>query len=171
LTLLRTPNLPPTFASFLVPLKLNKLDLRDYLWNCYGIPVSSVRSYIQLQKIEQGKPGARRPTPRKWTRPKSIKKMTVEMDSPFVWPEVPDLEKWDKETHDAAQKEQEEQQKQFMPRARQEPTKERASMAEQARALLQGNDTWRTGNTRSEWVDGGEEVEVEQDVQLPKIER
>jgi large subunit ribosomal protein L23 len=155
-------------------LNLNKLDLRDYLWNCYGIPVTSVRSYIQIQKLRQDKPGARRPSPRKWFRPRSIKKMTVEMERPFVWPEVPDLEKWDKKTFDAAQKEREENEKQFRPDGRQIPTKERASIAEQARLLLQGKEKWKTGNTRrewSEWENVGEEIEVERDVQLPKLER
>jgi large subunit ribosomal protein L23 len=89
LTLLRTPNNPPNFATFLVPLSLNKLDLRDYLFHAYGIRVHGVRSYIQMQKIQQDKPGSKRPKPRKWFRPKSIKKMMVEMERPFVWPEEP----------------------------------------------------------------------------------
>ena len=89
LTLLRTPALPPTFATFIVPLNLNKLDLRDYLWNVYDIRVNSVRSYIQLQKMRQDKPGAKRPSPRRWHRPRSIKRMTVEMEQPFLWPEEP----------------------------------------------------------------------------------
>jgi hypothetical protein len=89
LTLLRTPTHPPTFASFIVPLNLNKLDLRDYLYNAYGISVRGVRSYIQMQKLRQDKPSAKRPHPRRWFRPRSIKKMMVEMDKPFVWPEEP----------------------------------------------------------------------------------
>lgn len=89
LTMIRNPKLPPTFASFIVPLNINKLDLRDYLWNAYGVPVIGVRSYIQLQKLRQDKPGAIRISPRKWFRPRSIKKMTVEMERPFVWPEEP----------------------------------------------------------------------------------
>jgi large subunit ribosomal protein L23 len=90
LTLIRTPKLPPTFATFIVPLNINKLDLRDYLWNAYGVPVTGVRSYIQMQKLRQDKPHASRPFPRKWYRPRSIKKMTVEMEQPFVWPEEPE---------------------------------------------------------------------------------
>jgi large subunit ribosomal protein L23 len=87
--MIRNNKLPPTFASFIVPLNLNKLDLRDYLWHAYGVPVIGVRSYIQIQKLRQDKPGAIRVSPRKWFRPRSIKKMTVEMELPFVWPEVP----------------------------------------------------------------------------------
>jgi len=42
-----------------------------------------------MSKLTQDKPGSRRPKPRKWFRPKSIKKMMVEMERPFVWPEEP----------------------------------------------------------------------------------
>jgi hypothetical protein len=63
------------------------------LWNGYGINVKGVRSYIQQQKLQQDKTGAIRVKPRKWFRPRSVKKMLIEMDKPFVWPEVPgDLE-------------------------------------------------------------------------------
>lgn len=73
----------------MVPLNLNKLDMRDYLWNAYGVPVRAVRSFIQQQKIRQDKPDATRPRPRRWYRPRSIKKMTVELEQPFGWPEEP----------------------------------------------------------------------------------
>jgi|TARA_R110002003_G_scaffold128_2_gene12051 large subunit ribosomal protein L23 len=44
--------------------------------------------------------------PRHWFRPESKKYMTVEMEQPFVWPEIPSLEPWgkkekEKETDDA----------------------------------------------------------------------
>jgi large subunit ribosomal protein L23 len=171
LTLLRTPELPPTFASFYVPLKLNKLDLRDYLWNCYGVSVLSVRSYIQMQKVRQGKPGDKVVNPRRWFRPRSIKKMTVEMDKPFVWPEVPDLEMWDKKVYDGTQKEREEREKDMQHNASMNPPRDRTRIAEQAKSLLKGQDAWKTGNSNPQWVEGEEEVEVETDVQLPKIER
>jgi large subunit ribosomal protein L23 len=90
LTLLRTPKLPPTFASFIVPLNTNKLDLRDYLYHCYGVRVLGVRSFVQQQKLRQDKPGAIRPSPRQWYRPRSIKKMLVELERPFAWPEEPE---------------------------------------------------------------------------------
>jgi hypothetical protein len=47
-----------------------------------------------MQKLRQDKPGAKRPKPRQWFRPRSVKKMLIEMERPFVWPEVPDLEKY-----------------------------------------------------------------------------
>jgi large subunit ribosomal protein L23 len=43
-----------------------------------------------MQKLRQDKPNAKRPKPRKWFRPKSIKKMMVELERPFVWPEAPE---------------------------------------------------------------------------------
>ncbi|CZR64638.1 related to ribosomal protein [Phialocephala subalpina] len=174
LTLLRTPNNPPTFASFIVPLNLNKLDLRDYLWNVYGVEVRGVRSYIQQQKVRQDKPGEKRPKPRKWFRPRAIKKMMVEMEKPFVWPAVPEkFDDWDKDTYDSAKKEREEAEQIFAHDYRQQPTKERASMAEQAKALLSGKDPWKTTpeRERDEWEDDGEAVEVEQDIEVPPVKR
>ena len=103
-TLIRTPNLPPTMASFIVPLNFNKLDLKDYLYHVYNVPVISIRSYIQQQRVRQDKPEAKLPKQRRWYRPRSVKKMTVEMGAvsdglegtgggPFVWPaEEEDLE-------------------------------------------------------------------------------
>ena len=84
ITLLRTPNLPPTSAKFIVPLTFNKLDLRDYLFHVYGVTVLRVRSYVEQQKVKSKGKSARR-----WYRPRAVKKMTVEMDKPFVWPKEP----------------------------------------------------------------------------------
>jgi large subunit ribosomal protein L23 len=166
LTLLRTPDLPPTFASFYVPLNLNKLDLRDYLWNCYGVSALSVRSYVQLQKLKHGK--GPRPSARQWYRPRSIKKMTVEMDKPFVWPEVPDLEMWDKSVFDGTTKEQEEKQKYLAYDGSKHRPADHQSIAKQAKSLLKSPAAWRTGNSNPKWENVGEEVEVETDVELPK---
>ncbi|KAF4634510.1 hypothetical protein G7Y89_g3591 [Cudoniella acicularis] len=165
LTLLRTPQLPPTFASFIVPLNLNKLDLRDYLWNAYGIPVRGVRSYIQMQKIRQDKANAKRPSPRRWFRPRSIKKMMVEMEQPFVWPEEPEnFDLWDKSTFDAAQKDREETESSFRPDYREKPASDRGSIAEQAKALLRGEEKWKP--SLNDWEDDGDAVEVEQNVKI-----
>lgn len=89
LTLLRTPFLPPDYASFIVPLNLNKLDLKDYLYHAYDVRVLSVRSYVQQQPVRQDRPGAIDPKPRRWFRPRAIKKMTVHLEKGFVWPEEP----------------------------------------------------------------------------------
>ncbi|TAQ88787.1 hypothetical protein B7494_g2883 [Chlorociboria aeruginascens] len=171
LTLLRTPNLPSTFASFIVPLKLNKLDLRDYLYNCYGIQVLGVRSYIQIQKLTQDKPSARRPKPRKWFRPRSIKKMTVEMELPFAWPEEPkDFDQWDKSTYDAASEYRKDYESKFSPKHKQEPTVDRKSISEQAKAMLKGEDSWAPSNPDAVGLwRNVEEREVETDVDVSKI--
>ena len=97
--------------------------------------------------------------------------MTVEMDKPFVWPEVADLEKWDKSVYEATKKEREAYEKNFQPDASMNLPTDRQTIAEQAKALLKGEDNWKTGNSNSKWIEGAEEVEVETDVQIPKIER
>lgn len=74
----------------MVPLNLNKLDLRDYLYNAYGVKVLSVRSFVSQAPVRQDKPDAERPKPRKWYRERARKYMVAEMERPFVWPEVPE---------------------------------------------------------------------------------
>ncbi|KFY13193.1 hypothetical protein V492_03417 [Pseudogymnoascus sp. VKM F-4246] len=167
ITLTRNPpQTPATHASFIVPLNLNKLDLRDYLFNVYSVRVLGVRSYIQQQKVRQDKPGARRPAQRKWYRPRAIKKMIVEMEQPFAWPEeTSDLGAWDKVTYDAAKKEQKSDQEMMGPEAKKKPSLDRESIAEQAARLLEGKDAWKS---KDEWEDIGEAMEVEKDVVLPR---
>lgn len=72
----------PYQAKFLVPKSMNKMDLRDYLWHLYGLRALNVT--VQLQ-------------PGRWTRGPhdlgryrlpQVKKMTVDMLEPFVWPEI-----------------------------------------------------------------------------------
>jgi large subunit ribosomal protein L23 len=69
-----------------VPLNINKLDLRDYLKHGYGVEVLNVRSFITQRKIQRTKPGT---TGIHYYRPRSIKKMTVELVEPFVYPSEP----------------------------------------------------------------------------------
>jgi large subunit ribosomal protein L23 len=77
--------------------------------------------------------------------------------------------RWDKKTHDAAQKERQEEQDGYRPDARTKPPeKERASISEQAKALLAGEEKWKP--TGGLWENVGEEVEVETEVEVPKIE-
>jgi len=56
----------------------------------------------------------------------------------------------------------------FSPDFKQKPSRERESIAEQAQALLQGKQSWRTPSESNEWIEDGEEIEVETDVELPK---
>ncbi|ODV89345.1 hypothetical protein CANCADRAFT_3973 [Tortispora caseinolytica NRRL Y-17796] len=83
------PRLSPYQAKFIVPLHFNKLMLRDYLWNIYGLAAKSITTQLQPVRrtyaISTGQ----------FPRPKQVKKMTIEMDQPFIWPKIdytqPDL--------------------------------------------------------------------------------
>jgi len=98
--------------------------------------------------------------------------MMVEMEQPFVWPEEPkDLGPWDKEVFDMAQEERRELEDAYRPEAREQPTKERASMRDQARDLLEGREKWRSGNRDARWKDVGDEMEIETHVDVPRVER
>lgn len=78
------------------------------------------------------------------------------------------MNRWDKETYDAAQKDQEEFQASLRPDAKKKPSRDRASIAEQAKALLEGKDKWRPMVEQHVWEDVGEAIEVEKDVTLPR---
>lgn len=153
-----------------MPLNLNKLDMRDYLWNVYGINSLAVRSYIEQKKVQQDKPGALRPAPRRWHRPRSIKHMLIEMDKPFAWPDEPkDLSGWDKETYDAAKRQREREQDAGRTEARTKASGERVSIREQARLLLRGEEKWVSNDTLG--TPGSEEwEEVETDVDFREID-
>jgi large subunit ribosomal protein L23 len=77
-------------------------------------------------------------------------------------------DRWDKNTFDAANKDRTQQEEMSRPDFREKPTRERTSMAEQAKAMLQGKESWRSTPMENEWDVDGEEVEVETDVELPK---
>ena len=92
ITLLRTPKQPPNLATFAVPRRLNKLDLKDYLWHAYGVPVLRVRSRLRYEPPVFGRPGQQAPQMKRWRRRVPSKRMTVEMalgpkGGDFVWPE------------------------------------------------------------------------------------
>ncbi|KAI0597865.1 hypothetical protein F4775DRAFT_557784 [Biscogniauxia sp. FL1348] len=84
ITFLRpSANQPAQFATFKVPLRFNKLDLRDYLFHAYNVSVLAVRSHLKQQRVRRSKFHHR------IYRPPPIKTMTVELTSPFVWPKQP----------------------------------------------------------------------------------
>jgi large subunit ribosomal protein L23 len=62
--------------------------MRDYMKRVYNVKVLSVRSYIEQQKVTRERKDGR-PGHGPLRRPKSKKKMTIEMTQPFVWPEAP----------------------------------------------------------------------------------
>ena len=86
-TLKRNPRLEPYHAVFEVPLNLSKLDLRDYLWNLYGVKSLSIRSQVlpgRLRRIHKVPDLPRRIGPMKRTRAR--KKMIVHLAKPFRYP-------------------------------------------------------------------------------------
>ncbi|KAL8693700.1 MAG: hypothetical protein Q9218_001501 [Villophora microphyllina] len=151
LTLLRTPFSPPNYATFIVPLNTNKFDIKDYLYNLYGVQVLSVRSYVQQSKVREDKPGARLPKRNRWYRPRATKRMTVEMpaSTPFVYPSPPDdFKAWDKEMHEKAEEERKTVQDAMGPEGRRQPRRDATTLREQAEELLSGKRVWRPG-----WMD------------------
>jgi large subunit ribosomal protein L23 len=98
--LVRSTNLSPYHARFLVPLDFSKYDLRDYLYHAYSVKCFNIRSYVKQMPVRDT-----REQPRHWFRGDSKKYMTVEMEQPFVWPEIPDLEAWGKKEREKEQKE------------------------------------------------------------------
>ncbi|KAI5785587.1 hypothetical protein DFH27DRAFT_576190 [Peziza echinospora] len=105
--LLRSKHLPPKYAQFLVPLNFTKLDIKDFLLHGYGVKTLSVRSYVVQQKVQRIK---NLNEPRKEAyRPRAIKRMTVELEKPFVYPAEPeDLTPWDNALWKSANKERQE---------------------------------------------------------------
>ena len=158
LTLLRTPHLPPQYASFFVPLNFSKLDLRDYLFNLYDIRTLRIRSYVQQQKPKKYRFPKDIPNASpivKWHRPRSIKKMTVELEEGFAWPPEPtDLTPWENELFtQRSEALKEEREVSRIPPSRQENPGAR-EYAREAKQLLK---------RQVEWEDVGEAEEVDKD--------
>lgn len=81
----------PYQAKFIVPKSFNKLDLRDYLFHVYGLRAMNITTQLLHGKYTR----ANASLPR--YRTPQIKKMTIDMAEPFVWPEEPasDHPMWD----------------------------------------------------------------------------
>ncbi|KAI1210882.1 uncharacterized protein F4807DRAFT_459109 [Annulohypoxylon truncatum] len=98
IALLRKGGQRPNFATFKVPLRFNKFDLRDYLLHAYNIAVLNVRSQLKPRPTHRKKNGH-------MVRPLPAKIMTVEMRQPFVWPARPtDITPWVSESDKARRK-------------------------------------------------------------------
>ncbi|ORY63180.1 uncharacterized protein BCR38DRAFT_436114 [Pseudomassariella vexata] len=149
-TLCRPPTnriLPPQFAHFRVPLRFNKLDIRDYLQNLYNVESVGVRSHI-LQRSPR-----RNPITRRIGRPPPWKFMTVEMKQPFVWP-VPLTEEETHKWHNEEMRQRIQATKHWNVRKQQikqaavgssklvNETHERGRLAKQAHDLLTGKVKW-----------------------------
>lgn len=80
ITLLRpSAKMTPYQAQFQVPRNFNKLDLRDYLWNLYGLRALNVTTQIKWSEWTRARMSRYR-TPQ-------VKKMIIDMEEPFLWPE------------------------------------------------------------------------------------
>lgn len=95
--------LPPNQAMFHVPLNTNKFDVRDYLYNLYGLVTTNVKVMIQQGELQRGTTYERSRNKHfkkalPMTRPASSKRVIVTMDTPFKYPDPPtsekDLEPW-----------------------------------------------------------------------------
>ncbi|KAF4994455.1 hypothetical protein FGRMN_5785 [Fusarium graminum] len=146
ITFLRKEHLPPNEATFQVPLRFTKFDLRDYLWNLYDVEVTKVRSYVKQQPLTQ-----RNSHSRSWYRPKPLKVMTVELAKPFQWPELPeDTSPWSNQLWKMREEmlekrnEQHIQQQRFkIPLKSKEPmSKERKELSDFAKKLVSGEEKW-----------------------------
>lgn len=78
-----------------MPLWFNKLDFKNYLKNVYNVDVIHIRSYVEQMRVKRQERrsilGFDKGNGRLY-RPPSIKRMTVELVDPFVYPEeVEDL--------------------------------------------------------------------------------
>ncbi|SCU85886.1 LAME_0D03400g1_1 [Lachancea meyersii CBS 8951] len=74
----------PYQAKFIVPKSFNKLDLRDYLYNLYGLRALNITTQLlhgKYTRVNQVMPRY---------RTAQIKKMTIDMAEPFIWPDEPE---------------------------------------------------------------------------------
>ncbi|KAL1887921.1 mitochondrial 54S ribosomal protein YmL41 [Ceratocystis pirilliformis] len=177
ISMINRPNQAPNFATFKVPLRFTKFDLRDYLWNLYNVEVTKVRSFVAPGPVvntltENSQQRVR------IHRGQSEKYMTVELAQPFAWPSLPgDLEPWNHRLWEARKAYSEEMAKQQMVTARNEtiaPSKIKASsdrrlLAKQAAALLKGDAKWSNGEILDEKWETVLKA-AEQDVPLEKVD-
>lgn len=79
--------------------------------------------------------------------------------------------RWDKKTFDAAQEERKYQEAPMRPNFREKPARDRESIAEQAKALLDGQTKWRSTPQGNQWQNVGGELEVETDVDISQANK
>ncbi|OAL37671.1 hypothetical protein AYO20_03178 [Fonsecaea nubica] len=141
--LMRTPHLGPRYAAFDVPLHFNKIDLRAYLKDVYGVDVLHIRSVVLQQKVER-KDGRSKYSQGKLFRPPSKKKMTCLLAKPFVYPAEPeDLEPWEHDRYWESMKAIVEKNREESEWGMMNPDlKHRKAMALQAQQLLKGKMRW-----------------------------
>lgn len=167
------PNQPANHATFVVPVRFNKLDLRDYLFHVYNVRVKGVRSFINHIPVA-GTPSTR------WSRGKPQKMMIADLVQPFHWPEPPAMderEQFDYEqfaTMDNWVTEQKaKQKKRFdgkIPLQSREPVPaSRMKLRQQMDEFLENPELWKEGGRPLQKIvdsagQGGAWEEVEEDI-------
>ncbi|KAK1597391.1 ribosomal protein L23 [Colletotrichum navitas] len=146
-TLIRKDRAPANWATFNVPLTFTKFDLRDYLWNLYGVEVTAVRSWVKQSPIERKGASAG------YYRPQSQKFMTVQMTKAFVWPSPPgDLEPWNKKLWDAREATSQKQAREDVARqlgklpypSKDKESAERKKLRREAALLMEGKKDFKS---------------------------
>ena len=123
--------------------------MKNYLKFIYNVEVIHVRSTVIQSKVERARDGGRGfskgSASGRLYRPMAQKKMTVELVEPFVWPEeVKNFEAWEKDSYWQTAKENMEAQRAMAPESILRPNvKQRKSIAEQAKELLEGKARWK----------------------------
>ncbi|KAK5660245.1 hypothetical protein OQA88_12783 [Cercophora sp. LCS_1] len=146
------PGQPPNLATFAVPLKFNKFDLRDYLFHVYNVEVNHIRSFINQPGPERKDRGMG-----KWYRPAANKMMVAELKKPFVWPEPvkpEDREKFDYESYKKLSDAKEENDRQYKLRMKGVIEERKAYPTEAHRKQLKKQAEEFLANPQS-WVDVG----------------
>ncbi len=120
----------------------------------------NVRSFIIQQAIQSVTRGSWRDIPgkRKLYRPKAIKKMIVELEQPFVWPDPPQqMDDWEPERYKRTQEEGWREQT-GDPGGK---VREKSSNVKQlAERLLNGTERWKGINPTFVGVGGGSSMEL-----------
>jgi len=118
--------------------------MREYMKQVYNVDIISVRSYVEQQKVTRERRDGRAGYG-PWRRPRSKKKMTIEMTEPFAWPELPeDQSAWQKDQFYNHYKYNREIQESNQPSASAKPVKEEAkAFEEQAKELVEGKQPWK----------------------------
>lgn len=166
------PNQPANHATFVVPVRFNKLDLRDYLFHVYNVRVKGVRSFINHIPTKAT-------ASTRWSRGKPQKMMIADLVQPFHWPEPPAMderEKFDFEQYDTMDKwvteQKAKQQARFdgkTPLQSKEPVPEsRTKLRQQMDEFLANPELWKEGGRPLQKIvetqgQGGWE-EVEEDI-------
>jgi large subunit ribosomal protein L23 len=148
------PNIGPEYATFHVPLRFTKFDLRDYLWHLYGVDTLKVHSWVKaLPARRKWEKAGDKDGIGPWVTPKPHKFMMAHLAAPFIFPEPPtDKEPFDHAIAENARREREARDKTIkmlsdhrgrtMLRDEDNAPRWRIHLAKEARSYLSGEKKW-----------------------------